>query len=146
MGNEHSGPRKAAAEARQKALDSHKEGRMNRSMTVDERHMLSAPTRRQDTDFLLEKTFPKLKKAVTFVSKKNVSQVKQLTLDDVMYRKHFNEAPAHEHAHPVLHEMAIVPTEEAVSTRMNKAVIVVDTFSTGVRNFYIFPVQCTFPD
>mmetsp|Transcript_21341 Transcript_21341/g.30893 ORF Transcript_21341/g.30893 Transcript_21341/m.30893 type:complete len:600 (+) Transcript_21341:75-1874(+) len=106
---------------------------MIRALTFDERRLLSSKSREQQ----LSTQFSGygMKRSMTFVSKSKLEAKDDSRLEDVLYRKHFLQddatsmtiLPSYSSTlrFPTIHE------EKSEDSEGGKAVIVVDTFSTG---------------
>mmetsp|Transcript_8770 Transcript_8770/g.13114 ORF Transcript_8770/g.13114 Transcript_8770/m.13114 type:complete len:567 (-) Transcript_8770:1551-3251(-) len=115
---------------------------MSRAMTFDDRKLLSAKTRKKMVG-------PGMTRSVTFVNKMKVEATPPATLNDVMFRRHFGH-----HDTDSVHAINVAPAKfvseaETVVPVSEKAVVVVDTFSTGFMLAYQahvkgFKVICVF--
>lgn len=101
---------------------------MIRALTFDERRILSTPSK-QKVNF----DRSRLRRSATFVSKFKLETKDDSTLQDVLYRKYF--AATTENTRPIIPAYSGVLNFHNISATpsliKDKAVVVVDSFSTG---------------
>ena len=101
-------------------------GLLSRSMTIDERALLSASARKDDFGFAERQ----LKRGFTFVDKLRLQSRPSFSYDDVLYRRFFGESPHLTRSSPSMKGLKFSKDDLPLDSK-NEAVIVVDTFSTG---------------
>jgi hypothetical protein len=107
---------------------------MAKAMTFDERGLLN----RKSNAHGIGARGPNLKRAVTFIDKKKIQRRHSFALEDVMYRKHFGNDNEKRFPSIPIHEVPLdqIKVQQAVPLR-DEAVVVVDTFSTGMVLAYL---------
>eukprot|EP00604_Paraphysomonas_vestita_P002484 CAMPEP_0174818284 /NCGR_PEP_ID=MMETSP1107-20130205/943_1 /TAXON_ID=36770 /ORGANISM="Paraphysomonas vestita, Strain GFlagA" /LENGTH=366 /DNA_ID=CAMNT_0016029931 /DNA_START=229 /DNA_END=1326 /DNA_ORIENTATION=+ len=109
-------------------------------MTLDERGLLSTSNRKSNIQGSgIFGNGPNMKRAVTFVDKVKVRRRHSFALEDVMYRKHFG-AQDSEKLHPVvpINNVVIGQIKDIKPSELrDEAVVIVDTFSTGLLIAYL---------
>jgi hypothetical protein len=107
---------------------------MAKAMTFDERGLLS----RQSNLRGIQASGPNLQRAMTFIDKKKIQRRHSFALEDVMFRKHFGNETENRFPIPTIHEIPIDPiTDQEVAPLRDEAVVIVDTFSTGLYLAYL---------
>jgi hypothetical protein len=111
---------------------------MTKAMTFDERRLLSVSDRKSNIRGI-QAPGPNLQRAMTFIDKNKIQRRHSFALEDVMFRKHFgNEILGNRFPLPTIHEIPIDPMkDQQVAPLRDEAVVIVDTFSTGLYLAYL---------
>jgi hypothetical protein len=116
---------------------------MMKAMTFDERKLLSSKSRQQQINTRFGGD--PMKRSVTFVSKSKLEVKDDASLQDILYRKHFKTHDENARAFVPVYSNVMQFSPQVIASpnldNQDKAVLVVDTFSTGAMLAYELYLQ-----